>query len=119
MRRVCSVAVCVVQMENFHRLHAVASALRVPALEGVRREARARYGDALRGYVTAALGRPLEHLAQFFEAVNEAVASGVPEDEVCYRAAFSKVSAPPACPRTRSATALASARPEPHLSGQG
>ncbi|XP_047025103.1 exocyst complex component 1 isoform X3 [Helicoverpa zea] len=76
--------------ENYHRLHAVLSALRVPALEALRRECRTRYSDALRAYVTQYFGRPLEKLTQFFEGVSEAVAQGVREDEVCYRAAFSK-----------------------------
>uniref|UniRef100_A0A2A4JCV4 Exocyst complex component Sec3 C-terminal domain-containing protein n=1 Tax=Heliothis virescens TaxID=7102 RepID=A0A2A4JCV4_HELVI len=80
----------VLHMENYHRLHAVLSALRVPALEALRRECRARYSDALRAYVTQYFGRPLEKLTQFFEGVAEAVAQGVREDEVCYRAAFSK-----------------------------
>ncbi|KAJ0183572.1 hypothetical protein K1T71_001548 [Dendrolimus kikuchii] len=80
----------VVHMENYHRLHAALSALRVPALEALRRECRARYAEALRLYVTQYFGRPLERLAQFFEGVAEAVAGGVREEEVCYRAAFSK-----------------------------
>ncbi|XP_047531361.1 exocyst complex component 1 [Vanessa atalanta] len=80
----------VVQLENYHRLHACVSALRVPALDALRRDAKARYADALRHYVTQYFGRPLEKLAQFFEGVGEAVAAGVREDEVCYRAAFSK-----------------------------
>lgn len=80
----------VLHLENYHRLHALLSALRVPALEALRRECRARYSDALRAYVTQYFGRPLEKLTQFFEGVSEAVAQGVREDEVCYRAAFSK-----------------------------
>ncbi|CAG9787578.1 unnamed protein product [Diatraea saccharalis] len=80
----------VVQMENYHRLHGVLSALRVGALEAARRECRARYAAALRAYVTQYFGRPLEKLTQFFESVSEAVASGVREDEVCYRANLSK-----------------------------
>ncbi|XP_039755256.1 exocyst complex component 1, partial [Pararge aegeria] len=80
----------VLQLENYHRLCACASALRVPALEPLRREARARYHDALRTYVTQQFGRPLEKLATFFEGVAEAVAAGVREDEVCFRAAYSK-----------------------------
>ncbi|KAM3955697.1 exocyst complex component 1 [Aphomia sociella] len=80
----------VLHMENYHRLHGILSALRVPALDPLRRECRARYADALRAYVTQYFGRPLEKLTQFFEGVSEAVAAGVREDEVCYRAAFSK-----------------------------
>ncbi|OWR52144.1 exocyst complex component sec3 [Danaus plexippus plexippus] len=80
----------VVQMENYHRLHACVSSLRVTALDSLRRDARMRYSEALKQYVTQYFGRPLEKLAQFFERVGEAVASGVKEDEVCYRTAFSK-----------------------------
>ncbi|CAG5054706.1 unnamed protein product [Parnassius apollo] len=80
----------VVHMENYHRLHGAVSSLRAPALDALRRECRARYAEALRAYVTQYFGRPLDKLAQFFEGVAEAVASGVREDEVCYRAAFSK-----------------------------
>ncbi|XP_052749985.1 exocyst complex component 1 isoform X2 [Galleria mellonella] len=69
---------------------ALLAALRVPALDALRRDCRARYADALRAYVTQYFGRPLEKLTQFFEGVSEAVAAGVREDEVCYRAAFSK-----------------------------
>ncbi|CAF4852763.1 unnamed protein product [Pieris macdunnoughi] len=80
----------VVQLENFHRLHAALSALRVPALEPLRREAKRRYADALRRYVTLSFGRPLDKVAAFFEGVAEAVAAGAREDEVCFRAAFGK-----------------------------
>ncbi|XP_069358063.1 exocyst complex component 1 isoform X1 [Maniola hyperantus] len=80
----------VLQLENYHRLHACVSALRVPALDALRRDARARYADALRAYVTQQFGRPLEKLTTFFEGVAEAVAAGVREHEVCYRAAYSK-----------------------------
>ncbi|KAL0880528.1 hypothetical protein ABMA27_002921 [Loxostege sticticalis] len=80
----------VLHMENYHRLHGILSAVRVAALEALRRESRARYSAALKAYVTQYFGRPLEKLTQFFEGVAEAVAGGVREDEVCYRAAFSK-----------------------------
>ncbi|XP_028042232.1 exocyst complex component 1 [Bombyx mandarina] len=80
----------VLQLENYHRLQAALAALRLPALDALRRECRQRYTEALRSYVTQYFGRPLEKLTQFFEGVAEAVASGVREDEVCYRAAFSK-----------------------------
>ncbi|KAL0830934.1 hypothetical protein ABMA28_003014 [Loxostege sticticalis] len=80
----------VLHMENYHRLNGILSAVRVAALEALRRESRARYSAALKAYVTQYFGRPLEKLTQFFEGVAEAVAGGVREDEVCYRAAFSK-----------------------------
>ncbi|VVC91068.1 unnamed protein product, partial [Leptidea sinapis] len=67
----------VLQLENYHRLHAAVSALRVPALDAVRRDTRAKYNDALRHYVTHYFGRPLDKITQFFEGV-------------CYRTAYSK-----------------------------
>ncbi|XP_049872434.1 exocyst complex component 1 [Pectinophora gossypiella] len=80
----------ILHMENYHRLHGVLSSLRVPALESTRKECKQRYQDSLRTYVTQYFGRPLEKLTLFFEGVSEAVAGGVREDEVCYRAAYSK-----------------------------
>ncbi|XP_063381570.1 exocyst complex component 1 [Cydia fagiglandana] len=80
----------VLRLENYHRLHALLAARRAPALDALRREARARYTEALRQYVTQYFGRPLDKLTQFFEGVAEAVAGGAREEEVCYRAAFSK-----------------------------
>ncbi|XP_063622311.1 exocyst complex component 1 isoform X2 [Cydia splendana] len=80
----------VLRLENYHRLHALLAARRAPALDALRREARARYSEALRQYVTQYFGRPLDKLTQFFEGVAEAVAGGAREEEVCYRAAFSK-----------------------------
>ncbi|XP_050677855.1 exocyst complex component 1 [Leptidea sinapis] len=80
----------VLQLENYHRLHAAVSALRVPALDAVRRDTRAKYNDALRHYVTHYFGRPLDKITQFFEGVAEAVAAGAREEEVCYRTAYSK-----------------------------
>ncbi|CAK1555051.1 unnamed protein product [Leptosia nina] len=80
----------IVHLENFHRLHAAVCALRVPALDALRRETRRRYTEALRRYVTQYFGRPLDKITQFFEGVSEAVAAGAREEEVCYRAAYSK-----------------------------
>ncbi|XP_063534992.1 uncharacterized protein LOC134744974 [Cydia strobilella] len=80
----------VLRLENYHKLHALLAARRAQALDALRREARARYTEALRQYVTQYFGRPLDKLTQFFEGVAEAVAGGAREEEVCYRAAFSK-----------------------------
>lgn len=57
----------VLQLENYHRLGALLAARRAPALDALRRDARARYEDALRQYVTRYFGRPLDKLNIFFE----------------------------------------------------
>lgn len=52
----------VVKMENFHRMHSLLAQLKVAVLEPQKREAKARYTEALRAYVTSYFGRPLEKL---------------------------------------------------------
>jgi hypothetical protein len=48
--------------ENFHHLYAVLSELKVGVLDGLRKEAKQKYSDALKAYVTQYFGRPLEKL---------------------------------------------------------
>ncbi|KAG7299210.1 hypothetical protein JYU34_017762 [Plutella xylostella] len=74
-------------LENCHRLHALLHATRT---EPYRKEAKARYQEALNSYVQASFGQPLEKLQKFFQGVEEAVAQGTPEAEICYRQQFSK-----------------------------
>lgn len=52
----------VVKMENFHRMHSLLAQLKVAVLEPQKREAKQRYTEALRAYVTSYFGRPLEKL---------------------------------------------------------
>lgn len=52
----------VVKMENFHEMHSVLAALKVGVLDGLKKDAKARYMEALRAYVTSYFGRPLEKL---------------------------------------------------------
>lgn len=52
----------VVKMENFHRMHSLLAQLKVVVLEPQKREAKQRYTEALRAYVTSYFGRPLEKL---------------------------------------------------------
>uniref|UniRef100_A0A6A7G1L6 Exocyst complex component 1-like n=3 Tax=Hirondellea gigas TaxID=1518452 RepID=A0A6A7G1L6_9CRUS len=80
----------VIKMENYHVLHQVMSQLKLVGTEQLRKDARARYQDALSAYVTSYFGRPLEKLNIFFEGVAAKVASGVKESEVGYQLAFSK-----------------------------
>ncbi|CAB4057241.1 EXOC1 [Lepeophtheirus salmonis] len=42
----------VVQMENFHRLQALLSSLKIPSLEQLKKDAKSKYNEALTNYVT-------------------------------------------------------------------
>lgn len=52
----------VVKMENFHRMHSLLAQLKVPVLDKLRKDAKYKYNEALRAYVTKYFGRPLEKL---------------------------------------------------------
>lgn len=52
----------VIRMENFHRLHANLSQLKVPALDVQKKDAKSKYNEALNAYVTKYFGRPLNKL---------------------------------------------------------
>lgn len=49
-------------MENYHHMHSQLARLKVPALDSLKKEAKTRYNEALRAYVTKYFGRPLEKL---------------------------------------------------------
>uniref|UniRef100_A0A1Y9HB66 Exocyst complex component Sec3 PIP2-binding N-terminal domain-containing protein n=1 Tax=Anopheles farauti TaxID=69004 RepID=A0A1Y9HB66_9DIPT len=80
----------VVKMENYHRMHSSLSQLKIPVLETQRKEAKTRYNDAQRAYVTKYFGRPLEKLNQFFEGIQVRVQQGVKDTEISYQMAYSK-----------------------------
>jgi len=80
----------VVKMENYHHLHALLSRTKILPLESLKKDAKAKYQDALRGYVTSYFGRPLEKLNVFFDGVQNLVSAGVKESEVGYQLAYSK-----------------------------
>lgn len=80
----------VIKMENFHHLYDLLSQLKISVLDHERKEAKQKYQDALRAYVTQYFGRPLEKLNLFFEGVQAKVGAGVKESEVSYQMAFSK-----------------------------
>nr|CAD7407264.1 unnamed protein product [Timema poppensis] len=80
----------VVKMENFHHLFALLSQLKISVLEKLRKDAKQKYSDALKAYVTQYFGRPLEKLNLFFEGVQARVAQGVKESEISYQMAYSK-----------------------------
>nr|CAD7576460.1 unnamed protein product [Timema californicum] len=80
----------VVKMENFHHLFALLSQLKISVLEKLRKDAKQKYSEALKAYVTQYFGRPLEKLNLFFEGVQARVAQGVKESEISYQMAYSK-----------------------------
>lgn len=49
-------------LENYHRLHALLSQLKISVLENEKKEAKQRYQEALQSYVIQYFGRPLEKL---------------------------------------------------------
>ncbi|XP_030385383.1 exocyst complex component 1 [Scaptodrosophila lebanonensis] len=80
----------VVRMENYHHMYSLLAQLKVRGLDGLKKEAKVRYNDALKAYVTHYFGRPLEKLNLFFEGVQQKVAQGVKETEISYQMAYSK-----------------------------
>uniref|UniRef100_A0A336LUA5 CSON004723 protein n=1 Tax=Culicoides sonorensis TaxID=179676 RepID=A0A336LUA5_CULSO len=80
----------VINMENFHHMHSLLKQLKVPVLEEMQKEAKVRYQEALRAYVTKYFGKPLEKLNLFFEGVQQKVSQGVKETEISYQMAYSK-----------------------------
>lgn len=63
----------VVKMENYHHLFSLLSQLKITVLDPQRKEAKQKYNDALKGYVTQYFGRPLEKLNIFFDGVQAKV----------------------------------------------
>ncbi|XP_032638728.1 exocyst complex component 1 isoform X2 [Chelonoidis abingdonii] len=80
----------VVMMENFHRIFATLSRLKISCLEAEKKDAKQKYTDHLQSYVIYSLGQPLEKLNHFFEGVEARVAQGIREEEVSYQLAFNK-----------------------------
>ncbi|XP_023247474.1 exocyst complex component 1 isoform X2 [Copidosoma floridanum] len=80
----------VIKMENFHHLHDLLSQLKISVLDHERKEAKQKYQDALRAYVTRYFGRPLEKLNFFFDGIQAKVGAGVKESEISYQMAFSR-----------------------------
>jgi hypothetical protein len=52
----------VVKMENYHHIYSQLAVLKNVILENMKKEAKLRYNEALRAYVTKYFGRPLEKL---------------------------------------------------------
>lgn len=80
----------VIKMDNYHRLNALLSQLKISVLDAEKKEAKQKYQEALQSYVILYFGRPLEKLNLFFDGVVAKVAQGVKESEIGYQMAFSK-----------------------------
>lgn len=52
----------VIKMENYHHMQSLLSQLKVPVLDALKKDSKARYNDSLQAYVTKYFGRPLEKL---------------------------------------------------------
>lgn len=51
-----------IKSENYHRLHALLSQLKIAVLDAEKKEAKQKYQEALTSYVIQYFGRPLEKL---------------------------------------------------------
>ncbi|XP_031788398.1 exocyst complex component 1 isoform X2 [Nasonia vitripennis] len=80
----------VIKMENFHHLYDLLSQLKISVLDHERKEAKQKYQEALKAYVTRYFGRPLEKLNFFFDGVQAKVGAGVKESEISYQMAYSR-----------------------------
>lgn len=76
--------------ENYHHLHDSLSKLKVTCLQSYRTTAQEKYRESLNLYVSSILGRPLEKLSAFFEAIERLIQAGTKPEEVGYQMAFSK-----------------------------
>ena len=76
--------------ENYHHLHDSLSKLKITCLQSYRTTAQEKYRESLNLYVSSILGRPLEKLSAFFEAIERLIQAGTKPEEVGYQMAFSK-----------------------------
>jgi Exocyst complex component Sec3 len=59
--------------------------MKIAALDGLRKDAKQKYNDALKSYVTQYFGRPLEKLTLFFDGIQQRLATGIKESEIGYQ----------------------------------
>ncbi|ESO07376.1 hypothetical protein HELRODRAFT_76461 [Helobdella robusta] len=80
----------VVHFENYHRIFALLSELKITSLDAVKKEAKKQYQEWMQVYVVAYLGQPLEKVHQFFQGVEARVASGMRMEDVGYQVQFNR-----------------------------
>ncbi|VDM74948.1 unnamed protein product [Strongylus vulgaris] len=82
----------VVRFENYHQLYLTLSELKIPFLDAQRKEAKREKEENIDLYVREYMGRPLERIHVFFEAVQNAIEMrGTKPDEISYQPQFSRV----------------------------
>jgi len=59
--------------------------MKITSLEGLRKDAKQKYNDALKTYVTQYFGRPLEKLTLFFDGIQQRLSAGIKESEIGYQ----------------------------------
>ncbi|MFH4984223.1 hypothetical protein AB6A40_010932 [Gnathostoma spinigerum] len=80
----------VVRFENYHRLYSVLSELKIECLSGQRKEAKAIYEENMQAYVKESMGKPLEKIHSFFEAIEDAIDHGFKPEEIAFQQQFSR-----------------------------
>ena len=63
--------------------------MKVTSLDGLRKEAKNKYNDALKTYVIQYFGRPLEKLTLFFDGIQQRLSAGIKESEIGYQVKMS------------------------------
>ncbi|VDL71679.1 unnamed protein product [Nippostrongylus brasiliensis] len=82
----------VVRFENYHQLYLTLSELKIPFLDAQRKEAKREKEENVDLYVREYMGRPLEKIHVFFEAVQNAIdMRGTKPEEISYQPQFSRV----------------------------
>ncbi|RCN30905.1 exocyst complex component 1 family protein [Ancylostoma caninum] len=82
----------VVRFENYHQLYLTLSELKIPFLDAQRKDAKREKEENIDLYVREYMGRPLEKIHVFFEAVQNAIEMrGTKADEISYQPQFSRV----------------------------
>ena len=59
--------------------------MKITSLDGLRKDVKQKYSDALKSYVTQYFGRPLEKLTIFFDGIQQRLATGIKESESGYQ----------------------------------
>ncbi|KJH44984.1 exocyst complex component 1 family protein [Dictyocaulus viviparus] len=82
----------VVRFENYHQLYLTLSELKIPCLDAQRKDAKREKEENIDLYVREYMGRPLEKIHIFFEAVQNAVEMrGAKPEEISYQPQFSRI----------------------------
>ncbi|KAK6061299.1 exocyst complex component 1 family protein [Cooperia oncophora] len=82
----------VVRFENYHQLYLTLSELKIPFLDAQRKDAKREKEENIDLYVREYMGRPLEKIHVFFDAVQNAIEMrGTKPEEISYQPQFSRV----------------------------